>query len=547
MRKNLFVNTCNVRGLSTSGEKLRFFYGELRPSEIFILTETNLSVEKLQDPDHAPPPHICARTTRDPARRSGTGSGVTIILDAELVSGSEESFYSELVPGFLSRVVLSLGGSIFLIYGVYCPPANTEKAGEIIDALLENVSSTEHTHLFIAGDLNAALREQDRTSRSQGQAKQQDTMWTKLAHTLSLTDVLAHKHPDKIVYTRTSDSCKSAIDHVLVSELPLRQCTYAETHLGKWKVADHYPIHTAFKLGNIPVPSFEPTVFRVPTHELANQELEIAAQSLINAHLSDPKAAEDMAEVWIGLKRELAALIVAFTSRKDAMARKQMRKLCEMLKTVKDTKPVDARQAQNLYAREQRLNKALRSLERQRQKRRVARLNSVAQTEMEELTYTTYRLAQRKLSGAGRNASALRHPVTRELHTDTKSMLEVARAFYQQLFESEQEEADSENSSREATEIISKLPLPSLTTAQRTELLRPASEEEVRGLFSRLKPGKAPGHDGLGNDAYKAYAELLAKPITQLIQQFQARPDSIPEDFFLYIYCYKEKRRMQNR
>ena len=90
---------------------------------------------------------------------------MTILLDAEMAKGVENTCYSVLLPGYLARVLLKIEGFTYLIYGVYCPPANMSMTEEqIISALVERVSHTEHTHLIIAGDLNAALRDADRTS-----------------------------------------------------------------------------------------------------------------------------------------------------------------------------------------------------------------------------------------------------------------------------------------------------------------------------------------------------------------------------------------------
>lgn len=125
VRKALTVHTCNVQGLSTRPDKIQLHYQELAALGAFVLTETNLTEEKLQSSDHEPPPHIVARTTRAPERGEGTGSGVTLLLDAELVKGAEETFYAELEPGYLSRAIIQVSGHTYLLYGVYAPPCET--------------------------------------------------------------------------------------------------------------------------------------------------------------------------------------------------------------------------------------------------------------------------------------------------------------------------------------------------------------------------------------------------------------------------------------
>lgn len=225
----------------------------------------------------------------------------------------------------------------------------------------------------------------------------------------------------------------------------------------------------------------------MPTHELANEELDLEVHRLIQKHLNNPNAPEDISQLWLDLKRELIALVVAFTSQKDRKEKRQLAKLLKRLRGVKDCKPPSTHQAHHLFAIELRLNKALRKLEASSKERRAASLNRVAQLDLEELTYTSYRTAQRKLNGADRNIAALRHPTTRTLHTDTLSNLDVARTFYETLFASEQNKTEDDANSREAQAFLSTLPLAKLTPEQKAELTRPASEEEVLLFFVFFK------------------------------------------------------------
>jgi exonuclease III len=358
--KVLTLHTCNVRGLSTKYDKLQFYYKELRPLGVYILTETNLSETKLtSSPDHTPPPHIVVQTTRDPTRGEGTGSGVTFVLDAQLVAGQENVFYKELLAGYLSRVLFVREGNTYLIYGVYCPPAQLETAREILNLLYEDIANTPHTHLIVGGDINAALRKADRLHKATGNAHQQDKMWQEFMSFFELTDIVAYRNPLEPVYTYTTAESKSAIDHILVSEVPRRECVQGEVRVGKWRVGDHYAVHSEFRLGAKEVPSSEPTVFRVPATELANQDLEIQLHRIIQEHYADPTTPKDKMKSWLLLKQKLIACIVSFTWEKDRKENKQLQKLQTRLKEVRDKIPSTPQQAQNLYRVEQRLNKAI--------------------------------------------------------------------------------------------------------------------------------------------------------------------------------------------
>jgi len=545
MVRTFTVHTCNVQGVRKKWQKLTHYYENLTPNGIFVLTETNLSEDDYQTKTKYHPERfaqdIVVKTTRDPQREGSTGSGVTFIFERELIKEeNEEVSYKELVKGYLSRIVFKQNGNTYLIYGVYCPPAQVDKAQDILDKLTEDISATEHTHLIVAGDQNAGLRPLDRINPATGNTKRQDLMWQNFARNYDLADTIAHKNPGKAVFTRTKDETKSAIDHILVSELAKKDCKRAEIVLGAdWKQADHYGINVEFKLNNASeVPSSEPTVFRVPTTELANQELEIALMEIIKDHYADPNCPTNEGESWLELKQKISVQIVSFTSRKDQKEKAQLRKLKERLVAVKDKAPSTPQQGHNMYQIEQRLNKAIGNFRANQKARRTASRNRVAKLDIEELTYTSYRLAHRKLRGTDRNARALRDPESRALSTDTMSMLDIAQRFYQTLFTSENKGHTEEEKSE--PKFVGEVP--TLSPAEKANILRPVTETEVSALFKKLKAGRAPGHDGLPNDVYKAYSHLLVEPFTRFIQQWQENP-VLPDEMLraIVVPFYKGK------
>jgi Reverse transcriptase (RNA-dependent DNA polymerase) len=228
------------------------------------------------------------------------------------------------------------------------------------------------------------------------------------------------------------------------------------------------------------------------------------------------------------------------TSQRDGKEAAQRRRLTERLNELLKRTPSNPQQSLKFYMMERRLNKALAKSERERKQRRAASRNRIANLPIEELTYASYRLSHRLLSGADRNATALRHPRTNTLSTDTLSMLDAAKTFYEGLFTSA--ENGEEDKSDLADRIRSTHPVNRLTPEQKAQLLRPVTEEEVESLFSRLKSGRAPGHDGLGNDIYKAYSTSLSRPFTQIIEQFQSNPE-VPDSMLraIIVPFYKGK------
>lgn len=525
---NLQIATCNVQGLQTNPNKLKAFYQRLPDLGIGILTETNLDSYTLIKPTHNPPENWTTYTSRHPTKMAG--SGVTILVGPGLKSHISQS--QILVPGYLIALTLKIAGYTYLVFGVYNPPRDENTTEQLLSTLSEIIASTSHTHLIIAGDLNAGLRQLDRSKT----LTIHDRKWISFVNNMSLTDIIAYKHPTTSEYTYTnSKGGKSAIDHILVSDTLLQACRKAEVKGGQWKVADHYSVSANFNT-TPQVPNYRPTVRnRVPTSRLDESDLRQDISRFFTNN--PPQEDEDTWKWWARLKKGLSDRIVAHTNRKNRDEQKQRERLEKRISENKQKIPRNPEEALRLYRIEQRHNLALSLLENKAQKRKAALLNKIAKLDIDFESYTTNRLAHSILNGTGRNATALRHPQTKILHTDTKGMLEVALQFYKDLLGPRNREEETTYTGEKFLPLI-----PKLTQTQIEQMEAPVTEKEVKGLFQRLKPGKAPGYDGIGNDVYKAFSDIIAPVFTKVAEEFQ-RTQHVPPEILMAVITpfYKEK------
>jgi len=526
------VLTTNVRGVKTNAPKLHTFYKDFqhpKSLKVAVLTETNLDITTLRSESHLPPSPITAFTTRDPAKQnSSTGSGVTFLFGGG-VPVTPDSFQS-LIDGYLGAINFEYQSHNVLLFGVYSPPANTRRAEEIVAAIHSHAESTTHTHLIVAGDLNAGLRPSDRSS---GVCTPQDRVWQKFVQERVLTDIMAHKFPDSPRYTRTKGHSKSALDHILLSPTLVRSCHRADVVGGSLKVSDHYVVKGT--LGRkISIASHAPTVTRIPSRDLHSGALDRQVASYIAANPPPPEDATPQSVMawWVRFKYGFGACITDFTIQRARRDRQKLYSLQDQLQKFRDTVPlappeVDDTQVSQLEAK---LNAAIKDQEHKIQSYSVAHINSCAGFDTSEDSYSARVLASRKLDGNDRNALAFIHPQTGSLEPTTMGMLEANVAFYTDLLGSPPDRQDPtiDSADKQWSDLLTSPALLTVPPQEGDQATVPVTLKETKGLFTRLRAHRAPGSDGIGNDIYKTFDMRLVQPFMRVIQAFQQDPKSLP-------------------
>lgn len=98
------------------------------------------------------------------------------------------------------------------------------------------------------------------------------------------------------------------------------------------------------------------------------------------------------------------------------------------------------------------------------------------------------------------------------LHTDTVAILKIMEGYYFDLYSPK-----TTASSSDIEQFLEGVSLPTLTSAQRTSLDSPVKLEELQIAVASLSNNKAPGLDGLPNELFKKFGEVL---LPQLLEVF---------------------------
>jgi exonuclease III len=530
------IIACNVRGTNTKPHKLQQLYSIMNANDILVLTETNLTQETLTASQEHNPPECCnIFTTRHNTKR--VGSGITIVTGPAISKASLS--HDTLVQGFLTVTRIRRKSQDIIILGVYNAPDNRSITEEIISEISDIINTHADSHVIITGDLNAGLRTTDRTTEAP--PTEQEQSWRKVVQDFELQDVVALKNPhDKSLYTYThpATGSRSRIDHILTTETLSEKCVQSSIEGGIWKPADHYAVMATFNLRKRNLQVDGPTVQRTPTTDLYDTDLTKQIHELFESlELTEPSQNLDAQKAQLALKAQVSRIVTAYTVGKTAKEHAQLQTHKNKLKRAKEQIARSPREARDFLQKENRLNKALRLHTENKILRRSIILNKQAGIPLSIPSYTAHRLAAPHVKGTLRNAEALRDPKTGLLRTDTQGMAEALVNFYQTLFTSEQTPRVPTDS-----RFLLSQPIPKLTPEQKADLLREATLDEVETLFSRLKPGKAPGPDGIGNDVYRAFKDKWAPHFLRVIREFQSTQTLLP-DFLSAVIApfYKEK------
>ena len=85
------------------------------------------------------------------------------------------------------------------------------------------------------------------------------------------------------------------------------------------------------------------------------------------------------------------------------------------------------------------------------------------------------------------------------------------KLFYKDLYSSE-----CTSFSEIRATFLNKIKLPSVSNAQKADLCKPISKEEVLQAILTLKGGKAPGPEGFGLEFYKTFSQEIVGPLTDM-------------------------------
>jgi Reverse transcriptase (RNA-dependent DNA polymerase)/Endonuclease/Exonuclease/phosphatase family len=509
------VITVNVQGLASQPAKLRSLYKSLAksPLTLAILTESNLSPSLLSSPSHAPPQSLQAFTSRDPVKV--LGSGVTVVASSCITI----SDFSELIPGFLVQFTFSTPSITALVFGVYSAPNDVPLATKIVECVTEALQASAVSHYLLLGDLNATFRLID---RSPFFLSRHDMLWRDFLNHTAFCDTIDHFRPSTPVYTFTTRTSQSRLDHILVSPSLVPSLVSSVVRGGALKRGDHYAVEVKLRPS---VPSaFTSSVPRTPTQDIRDTPFCVEAQRLLNSFKVPANASLSSRVAWshfLSVIHTLSLFATNYTRDKSNRTRRFISRLERRLAAARDCPPSSPRA--QYFASESVLNSHLAQYEEDLRARRAFLLNKVVGFDADECDHTTRILTSQRINDVDRYATSLLDPKTGVHVRSTTGMLGAARAFYDQLL-GVQTPAPQPPSQGDF------LPsLMGLASVQQQSLLCDVSRKEARATIGALKSRKAPGPDGVPNDLFKAFADLLVPHLQPVLQAFLTDPWLPPE------------------
>lgn len=513
--QQLCALTVNVQGLASQPAKLHALYKALAsfPSCVSVLCESNLSSETLSSPSHSPPQSLRVFTSRDPSKV--LGSGVTIVVSASI---SIQDF-TELIPGYLVQFTFSSPSLTSLVFGVYSPPGNTDTAKRVAESITLALQDTPHSSYMLLGDLNATFRAID---RQPFYLTAHDRVWRDFYNNTEFHDVIDHFFPSSPRYTFTTSKSRARLDHIFVSPSLIPSLCAADIKAGSLKQGDHYAV--VAKLRPARPSAFTSSVSRTPTQDIYDTPFCVEAQRLIQSFVVPAGADSNSRLAWthfLSVMHTLSRFATNYTHAKANRLRRFTTRLKQRLASARDDSPLTQR-AQHFQS-EAVLSAHLAQYEDDLRSRKATLLNRIVRFDADECDYTTRILTARHVSDADRSATALIDPADGSVAHTTTGMLSASRRFYEQLLGVQPSPAEAPEPSAFL------LSLPVLDAAQQQSLFVHASLKEARATIGALKSRKAPGVDGIPNDLFKAFADLLAPHLLPVLQAFLKDPWLPPE------------------
>ncbi|KAM9980051.1 hypothetical protein ACTFIZ_006304 [Dictyostelium cf. discoideum] len=317
---------------------------------------------------------------------------------------------------------------------------------------------------------------------------------------------------------------KSTIDRVFVSKKILHLNPIVNTKEIKIK-SDHYMVTI-----ELTIPDYEQ---QKKGNRLWRQNLETLKMNKTSLKINKTikyynKKFEDnnskwyklnICEQWLKLKDEIKKQSINIEIRESNKIKDKLKTLSEQLETAKDSRAIFLKEEINNILKEQAKIK------------QTNQINTHINNNETPSKYLTRRLkVQRKIN----EIPQILDPTTNGLATKNEEILEIARKYYENLY---QKKECNEDIHHELLKTFNK----SINQKIMEEINQPIEEYEIRLGIEKIQEGKAPGKDGLIPTFYKNHINEILPTITKLYNHFWNT--TIPKDFKqgILIIIYKNK------
>ncbi len=523
--KFVMWNCSGVLPTSSPEEKLLFLVNNFSIFDVLILLETHHKDSK-ELPSILDAYKNSYHLIHTEASLEDPFAGIIVLVDKRVTVISQ----TELIQGRLLNLKLKLGDNVLCVstmYG-YTGKKSTPSKLKLFTEHLEKNHSIQGQNIIL-GDFNFVDNHLDRTSKARQGLNQVDkslhNVWLDFIDRLDLTDPLRARNPKRRMYSyiHTQHSAKSRIDRVyLDDERSGDICKYQHTPTPFLKT--HRIVSFRICQNGQRGPGYWKMNTSIISDTAYSKIVEKTVIDVVGLQVDDP------IEKWLIFIETIRIETRAYSTKKRQWER-TIKDICE--KTLATLEQNDKLSQDDTLQKEyEYYTVLLNDWNRKKIDGYKARVRTSPKFEFNEPNIDFYATLEKK-SGKKSTISQLSDQHGQIKH-ETDDLKQIATDYYSDLF-SEKKTVDSKT-----TKLIGNISR-KITEAQKRDMDRDITLEELEKAVMKLQKGKSPGPDGIPAEFYQAFWYCLKHLYLDFINSVKATSFPRSKNTSITILIYKDK------
>lgn len=432
---------------------------------------------------------------------SSSSKGVIILLNRDLQFKVERKVDDG--EGRILLLEINTKGNTYVIGSLYAPTADSpEEQNRFMDSLEESLTELNLVNVILGGDLNVVLcPSQDRSNSSSsptyGEVMRQRVYG--LMDETDLTDVWRYRNPSSRQYTFHRGSQASRIDYWLISN-HLADMT-SSSNIIPIALSDHALL--TLNVGD-QQPRRGPGLWRLDNSLLGDAAYVEEISNLLESLNTDSEGRDPLTN-WEWVKFKIRERTVEFETEKRRASIKEEKELNKKFISLMEER--DSGKEISMEELDS-IKRELSEIEQSRAQKIIFRARANYARYGEKSSKYFLNLEKRKAKGKIISSLITEDGTTL---TETKDILEFERAFYEKLYE-------QDNDAPEIPLEQPSLNFPRISDLSRERLEGELSAQELQSTLKLMSHGKCPGSDGITVEFYVKFWPLLEGLLVRALQ-----------------------------